>query len=82
MAHRKAAITLGVGILTIVSSVLVVIYMGLTQSFCNLQESCVYISNEPLWIFSIGLMAAGVLLTLIGIICGGAKDDKPDEVEE
>ena len=75
MANRKAVITLGVGILSILSSVFVLIMMGLTEGVCNLKESCVYVPSEPLWIFSIGLLTVGVVLTLIGFICGGAKDD-------
>lgn len=75
MAHRKAAITIGVGILSIISGVLIFIYMGLTESFCKLYESCVYTPYIPLGIFMVCIFAIGALLTCIGFALGGASGD-------
>lgn len=76
MVRSKQDIALGVGVLSILSALFVFIYMALNESFCNLQESCVYTPYVPAGIFAASLFVVGLLLILIGVAfhCGRETD--------
>lgn len=71
MAHRKAAITMAVGIISVLFAVLFIIIPGLIMGWCNFNE-CTYTTS---YLFQNILFAIGAGLIIIGLICGGAKDD-------
>ena len=73
MVHYKAALTMTVGILSILSSIFIIIIQGFSEAFCKMTESCIYTPTLPL--FPVILVLVGGLLTMIGLVCGGAKDD-------
>ena len=78
MAHRKAAITLIVGILSILSATLLIIISGLAMGFCSFND-CTYTTSYD---FANILFVVGVALTAIGLIYGGASNDAKGRVSE
>ncbi len=78
MAHRKAALTIMIGVISVIIAVLLIIIPGLVMGWCNFNE-CTYTAS---YLFQNILFIIGFMLVIIGLLCGGAKGDAPQEKGE
>ena len=83
MVLKKLDKILGGGCLSIIFSILLIIFMQLTTSFCNLIESYNCAMHEPTYAFALCIFIIGLILLAIGFILSMVeKNNTSKEVVE